>query len=707
MSGIVWLSTDDARGIGGRLSLTSDQSTVDSPIALTDACRQPMSLVRGLLSCAVGGVVLTLLLAWPVVMQPSTRIFGTEIVGRQHDPFTVMWQFEHKPPVSPYRQPLVDDVGWWLAREIGPVAAFNLIVLASFPLAAAATYALARYLALSHVGALIAALAFAFAPPHLAHAAYHPHIAQTHWTPLFVLALWACLDRGTMIRAALLVLSIVALSLSNLYAAFFAVIVAPIAVATYWIASPTRRLRPLLVTAGTLAVTGSVGATAVCLWAPAVFAESARAVAAPIDILRHGAWWWAYFVPPVDHAVTGPIAARLWERTAIGSGLLEQQLSISWALLVLAACAVWQWARDRVSRVRTATPGSVNGAVPVLVCVAAWALWCSLAPGGDGPSAVPAAWLHPLLPMFRAYARLGIVVHLMIALLAGIAVTQWLAQRQPLPAATYPRERLRRAARQLWPVLVMCVAFEYAPLPWRSRDVLPTQAHRWLAEQPGRMRVLDCVRPDVANALIPWLMHRDVAFLSTAVPACDELEIAPTLAALGYTHVIARGDTREARRGLTSVRPFADAHVFEVRATPAPIIVVDAPGFHEREGHGAERWQWLGQRGTWVLRNTTGAPLDVRLDVALEAFVQPRQLTIALDGQASATVDVDPVRRLFSLGPWRVPAGEHRVQFAARELATRASGVLRNGDARDLTIRFTAVHWRTGDPSNHVLRGSS
>ena len=77
------------------------------------------------------------------------------------------------------------------------MAAYNWLVLLSFPLSAAAAYLLARHLLLSPAGATVAALAYAFSPFHLAHAAYHPHIAQTQWMPLYLLALWRCLDHAS------------------------------------------------------------------------------------------------------------------------------------------------------------------------------------------------------------------------------------------------------------------------------------------------------------------------------------------------------------------------------------------------------------------------------------------------------------------------------------------------------------------------------
>ena len=123
-------------------------------------------------------------MAAPVLRAPSERVFGTAIVGRHHDPFTVMQQFERPIRVGMYSQPVTDITGALLSRAAGPVAAYNWLILLSFPFAAATTYLLARHLALSPAAATVAALAYAFSPFHLAHAAYHPHIAQTQWLPL-------------------------------------------------------------------------------------------------------------------------------------------------------------------------------------------------------------------------------------------------------------------------------------------------------------------------------------------------------------------------------------------------------------------------------------------------------------------------------------------------------------------------------------------
>ena len=140
---------------------------------------------------------MTLVIAAAVLRAPSERLFGREIVGRHHDPFTVMQQFAGPMRVGVHSQPLTEIPGALLARVAGAVAAYNWLVLLSFPLSAAAAYLLASHLGLSPAGATVTAMAYAFSPFHLAHAAYHPHIAQTQWVPLYFLALWRCLDRAS------------------------------------------------------------------------------------------------------------------------------------------------------------------------------------------------------------------------------------------------------------------------------------------------------------------------------------------------------------------------------------------------------------------------------------------------------------------------------------------------------------------------------
>ena len=410
--------------------------------------------------------LITVLLAVPVLRAPSERVFGAEIVGRHHDPFTVMQQFERPISMGIHAQPITDVPGALLARALGGVAAYNWLVLISFPLTAAASYLLARYLMLSPAGAAVAALACAFSPFHLTHAAYHPHIAQIQWLPLYLLALWRCLDFATLGAVAALGAAVVGVTLSNYYGGLIAAVISPVAVAAYWMA--TRRfgaqpLKRLGITGGALLLMATAGA-AYAWWTASGVIGDLEALAFPrLDLFRYGAKWWSYLVPPVEHPLLGSAVARFWAATGDGQALLEQQVSLGWGVMALGVVAIVSWwvnVRPAASLVR----------VPILVAVAVAALVCSLSPERTietlavGP---PSAFLYDLLPMFRSYARFGVVVQLMAAVLAGIGVDVLM------------RSGTRRA-KMVCVGLIALAAAEYAVLPsalWR--DVLPTAAHRW------------------------------------------------------------------------------------------------------------------------------------------------------------------------------------------------------------------------------------
>ena len=204
-------------------------------------------------------------------------------------------------------------------------------------------------------------------------------------------------------------------------------------------------------------------------------------------------------------------------------------MGVGWSLLVLGAVPLWLWLRgDRASlAVRSA---------PVLASVACAALLCSLSPErriGSFTFVRPSALLYEVAPMFRAYARFGVVVGLMTALLAG-AGAAWLWR--------WPTSAGRRAAALLLGLAVL----EYAPFPpWRWRDVLPTRAHRWLAAQSGSLRVLDCVPPSRgSDSLALSLLGHEVSLLGAPTfDDCGEPRLGDKLEAMGYTHVVVRRDS--------------------------------------------------------------------------------------------------------------------------------------------------------------------
>jgi len=617
--------------------------------------------------------VLTVVVAAPVLRAPSERIFGMEIVGRHYDPFTVMEQFNQPLRWTAFLQPVTDVPGRLLATYLGAVRSYNVLVLLSFPLAAVAAYLLGRHCALSPAGATVAALAVAFSPFHLAHAAYHPHVAQLHWLPLYLLVLWRCLDRPTWRAAVLLALAVAAVTLSNFYGGFIAAVITPVAIVTYWFFTMRREpasIRRVMVTLAALVVVAIAGAGYASYQAGDIVRGESSIDFARRDLSRYGATWWSYLAPPVGQPWFGEMA-----RGGRGAepGLLEQQVSLGWGLIALSGVAVSSWIRHRHH-------DAVLSAVPVLAAVAIFALLCSF----------PATtMLYDVLPMFRSYARFGSVVQLMIALLAAIGAERLWQSRA-------------RSARVAAAVLVMLAAIEYAVWPpalWR--DVLPTSAHRWVAQQPASTRVLDCYPHTQESQSVQWLTQGRVILRARGVGDCREPGVIATLAATGFTHMLVRRNTPEGQwfegkrppAGLRVAARFDDARVFAVTEPPSLIRTIQADAFYPVEFDDWWTWRWMGPQASWTVVNSSARSLMASLDLETNAFHEPRRLAIVLDGAEVQDVVIDPQRAIRRIGPLMLRPGDHTLTFRARSAPPVADDVIHNGDPRPLSVAFGDWRW--------------
>ena len=249
--------------------------------------------------------------------------------------------------------------------------------------------------------------------------------------------------------------------------------------------------------------------------ARAVVADPAAFAFLRGDLFRYSARWWSYLVPPTEHPLLGAIARAFWKRVDVREGLLEQQVSLGWGIVALGLIAVVGWSVS--ARAQARRPPSLV-AVPVLVIVAVAAFVCSLSPEptiGPVTTVRPAAMLYSVVPMFRSYARFGVVVQLMAALLAGIGV-DWLRR------AGTTRAQVACIA------LIAVAGGEYVVSPsamWR--DVLPAAGHRWVMQQVDRVRVLDCAPTNQESASVPWLTSGRVTLLGGTITRLRRSEPVP------------------------------------------------------------------------------------------------------------------------------------------------------------------------------------
>jgi hypothetical protein len=672
--------------VRGESEATERPYSADCTPEAAPAGRAPRA--REILAIAAAAVVLTGIMAAPVLRAPAERLFGLELVGRHHDPFTVMAQFSRPVTFGVYTQPFTDVPGAFVALVTGPVAAYNWLVLVTFPLAAVATYLLARHVGLAPGGATVAALACAFSPFHVAQAAYHPHIAQVQWLPLYLFALWRCLDQATRWTVVVLVTATAGVVLSNFYGGLIAAVLTPVAIGVHRLVRPARgaqRFRNLAVTVGSLGALCAAGFGYAWYAASAVVSNRAAFAFPRVDLFLYSAAWWSYVVPPAASPLDGGLSQRIWAASGVTTGLLEQQVSLGWGVVAAGAVAVTAFVADRRHRRSLAW-------VPGLVILGAAAFACSLSPElVIGPITLPrpSGLLYGVLPMFRAYARFGSVVQLMAAVLAGLGI-DWLWSRRTA------------GARVASVALVLLAAAEYGVWPpnlWR--DVLP-RAHRWLVQQGDGLRALDCEWPTPALASVPWLTGDRVSWLGGAFYDCGEPNIADKLAAAGFTHLLVRRDRWESRwlasravDGLRAQATIDTLTVFSVAGPPPPVYTSEMVGFWPREHDDRWTWRWAGAEASWRVVNRRDRTVRAHVDIQLRAVAGARNLTLRMDGQPALRLVAGESVRLYRVGPFTLTPGEHALVFRGAEPPTVADLRLHNGDPRALSFAVGTWRWTT------------
>jgi hypothetical protein len=105
--------------------------------------------------------------------------------------------------------------------------------------------------------------------------------------------------------------------------------------------------------------------------------------------------------------------------------------------------------------------------------------------------------------------------------------------------------------------------------------------------------------------------------------------------------------------------------LYPVPAGPRRVVAYLGAGWGGLERQDGRRWRWMSdQPAELYLYNPHGQPWPVALSLQLEAFERQRPLSISLDGQASAPLEVTRARMQRTLR-LLLPPGEHVVYFSA------------------------------------------
>jgi hypothetical protein len=303
----------------------------------------------------------------------------------------------------------------WLTGS--PILALNLAMIGSTALAGVGMFLLVRELTGRADAAFIAGVAFACSPYRVPQA-YHLQVLVSGWMPVTLFALHRFVMTRSTRALALFVLAFVLQAYSNGYFLYFLAI--PVAVilvhGLWWRRSSIGQLLPRLAAAAATIL----AALAPVAWAYMRVRREQGLARTPGDILQ--------FSP--DLSAYAHVSQSIWAwRRLLPIGRHEQELFPGLIVVLLAVGAAW-YATRAVTRspLSAGLPASVATCTRVYLFILIVAIVLSLGPrpaafGWQLPFPGPYAWVSAVVPGMtglRVPARLATVVHLALAVLAGI-----------------------------------------------------------------------------------------------------------------------------------------------------------------------------------------------------------------------------------------------------------------------------------------------
>ena len=366
------------------------------------------------------------------------------------------------------------------------VFSLNFWFILSFPLAGLAVYLLVKKLTGNRLAGAFSGLVYAFSMYHISHAWEHSSLISIYWMPFYVLAL-VNFDEKKNIKSAIIAALLFALVLlDNFYYGFTMVFFSGFFFLfrlRKYLNWRSLKLFLLFAFCSLLFVSPFILPIVKRALLPSTL-EPWVAQGSYERSLHDLNWFsarpWFYILPSSSHPLWGRVsknildwlAARPPEYLTQPYARMEHNLFLGWTAILLSATAV-------VTTLRTKKVQSyiwlflflgiimMGFSAPPMVSVSGFKIY------------FPAHFLYKVLPMFRAYARFGVLVLLCVAVLAGFGLKALL-------------KKIKSPRRCFYVFMFLCslVIFEVL-LPPFNVDLTPPEAYRWLAEQPGDFIIME------------------------------------------------------------------------------------------------------------------------------------------------------------------------------------------------------------------------
>lgn len=357
----------------------------------------------------------------------------------------------------------------WLTSVTNEIFAFNFVLFLGSLLSGLSTYALVRLLTRRAIPSIICGLGYMVLPYYLAMSQYHFTLARIEVFPLFLLGLMWFLRHPRWYTAGWILLAqFVSFAINPHYGLFnLLVLIAFLLVYLFYRGEEGWRKPTLARLGGVLSVAVLAAATGIPRFLSTSRGSAEVALSKPFEQLyAYSARVWDYFIPPVQHPLLGKLTDGFIMSHIHDSYWHEQTLYLGWSILILTIIGTWYLWRSHGKEHR------FLGVFLPLMAIGGFLL--SMPPtvsifGAQIP--MPGFFLHYFFPVFRVYARFGIVVATAAVVLAGFGIV-WVLERV----------RWKKTAGVLIAGLIM---FEFLSIPPAHYVDLgePPQVYQWLSDQ--------------------------------------------------------------------------------------------------------------------------------------------------------------------------------------------------------------------------------
>lgn len=538
----------------------------------------------------------------------------------------------------------------FFSRFFNEVAVFNLFIFLSFPLSGLTAYQLTKHISQNTLASIFAGLIFMLAPYHFWQSYAHISLALIQWLPLYFLFLLKLDQFPSWKRGLLTGLSFGLVILTSSYLGFFMVLLTIAFILGKIIFRVLKnranylnweRVKALLIaflislllilpTYSSFFKFGNTGSE------NALDAHKRNIM----ELLALSLRPWDFLIPAPDQVVFGKYENSIHEKIrsisndykTISAFLPERVIYIGWTTLVLSVIGFWV-AFKRKNKKEFALVSLFSIIVLTLISFPPFIYIKGF------KLLLPSYFLYQILPIFRVYARLGIIILLLLLPFSALGLSFYLDKIK----SNFGKFILAGG----FSLLIMFEFLNFPPYHVSDLSKL-SPSYQWLANQKENFAIAEYPKTyDIPDILFYQRIHQKPFYnlnasdspYSVLNPFVDNLNAsttAPLLATLGIKYVVVHtalppdkqnsfdelnftrvvlpavvGSLKAGGNDFKIIQEFPDSLIVQVIAKPEKLAILEPKGVTLFPKD--DIWNWNRRENTFYLTNLNKEDEQIRL----------------------------------------------------------------------------------------------